>query len=218
MLTESLIFGAWALAVPLLVWAIGRAPWIELMSDSRRQHLLFGCVFALVLLWLVRRDFAPGLAFHFIGLTVVTLLLDWPLALLAGFAGQCALCALGRMEWAALGFNAVLWLALPVLIAQGCALWVERRQPRNLFVYIFLCGFFPAALTALAVALLGLWLLQWGGLALPYWLQDYAGYLWLVMFPEAFINGMLVSALVIFKPEWLETFNRSRYLQAPWRD
>ena len=38
------------------------------------------------------------------------------------------------------------------------------------------------------------------------------------MFPEAFINGTVVTALVVFYPDWLETFNRSRYLQAPWKD
>jgi uncharacterized membrane protein len=29
---------------------------------------------------------------------------------------------------------------------------------------------------------------------------------------------MIVSALVVFSPEWLETFNRTRYLSAPWKD
>jgi uncharacterized membrane protein len=38
------------------------------------------------------------------------------------------------------------------------------------------------------------------------------------MFPEAFINGTAVTALVVFCPDWLETFNRTRYLQAPWKD
>ena len=42
--------------------------------------------------------------------------------------------------------------------------------------------------------------------------------LWLVAFPEAFINGTIVTALVVFYPDWLETFNRSRYLQAPWKE
>lgn len=49
-------------------------------------------------------------------------------------------------------------------------------------------------------------------------LEDFVGYLWLIIFPEAFINGMVISALVVFCPEWLETFNRTRYLSAPWKD
>jgi len=209
----------WACYALILLWAAWRTPWVELFSDQRRQHLLFGTALALFLLWLVRRDFASGLSFHFIGMTAVTLLLDWPLALLCGFAAQLGLLAFGRVDPAALGVNGLLLVAIPVAISEFCALQVERRQPRNLFVYIFFCGFFPAALAALACLLGGLALLWHDGLyVLPPWLDDFLGYLWLVLFPEAFINGMLVTGLVVFYPDWLETFNRTRYLAAPWKD
>lgn len=202
-----------------LLWAAWRAPWLEVLSDSRRQHLLFGTVLGVFLLWLVRRDFDSGVSFHFIGMTVVTLLLDWPLALLGGLLAQIGLIAIGRQDLLALGVNGVLLVLLPVLITEGCALLVERAQPRNLFVYIFCCGFFPAALAALCCLLAGLGLLALDGrFAMPPWLDDFIGYLWLVTFPEAFINGTLVTALVVFCPDWLETFNRTRYLQAPWKD
>ncbi len=174
---------------------------------------------SLFLLWLVRRDFESGLAFHFIGMTAVTLLLDWPLAILAGALAQLGLLALGRQELAAMGVNALLLILLPVWVAEGCALLVERFQPKNLFVYIFCAGFFPAALTAALCVLLGLGLQWWSGIyAMPPWLDDMAAYLWLVMFPEAFINGTAITGLVVFCPDWLETFNRTRYLQAPWKD
>lgn len=202
-----------------LLWAAWRAPWLEVLSDSRRQHLLFGTVLGVFLLWLVRRDFDSGVSFHFIGMTVVTLLLDWPLALLGGLLAQIGLIAIGRQDLLALGVNGVLLVLLPVLITEGCALLVERAQPRNLFVYIFCCGFFPAALAALCCLMAGLGLLALDGrFAMPPWLDDFIGYLWLVTFPEAFINGTLVTALVVFCPDWLETFNRTRYLQAPWKD
>lgn len=202
-----------------LLWAAWRAPWLEVLSDSRRQHLLFGTVLGVFLLWLVRRDFDSGVSFHFIGMTAVTLLLDWPLALLGGLLAQIGLIAIGRQDLLALGVNGVLLVLLPVLITEGCALLVERAQPRNLFVYIFCCGFFPAALAALCCLSAGLGVLALDGrFAMPPWLDDFIGYLWLVTFPEAFINGTLVTALVVFCPDWLETFNRTRYLQAPWKD
>lgn len=216
--TESLGLG-WALYLPVLAWAIWRAPWVELFSDFRRQHLLFGTVLALFLLWLMRRDFESGLSYHFIGMTAVTLLLDWPLAVLSGLVAQLGLLALGKQDLLALGINGALLVLLPVLVTELCAQWVEHYQPRNLFVYIFCCGFFPAALTALLCVLIGLGLLWVDGVfPMPPWLDDFIGYLWLVMFPEAFINGTAVTALVVFCPEWLETFNRTRYLQAPWKD
>jgi uncharacterized membrane protein len=216
--STSQILG-WLIYLPLLCWAIWRAPWVELCSDLRRQHLLGGTALALFVLWLVRRDFDSGLSYHFIGMTAVTLLLDWPLAMLVGLIAQLGLLALGRQDLAALGVNGVLLVVIPVWVTEACAHWVERKQPRNLFVYIFCSGFFAAALSAL-LCIGSAFVLLWvdGLFPMPPWLEDFIGYLWLVIFPEAFINGMLVTALVVFYPDWLETFNRTRYLAAPWKD
>lgn len=215
---QSLLLG-WLCYVPLLLWAVWRAPWVELFTDRRRQHLLFGTIFALFALWLVRRDFDTGVSYHFIGMTVVTLLLDWPLAIVGGLVAQVGLVALGRQDLAAMGVNGLLLIGLPVLVTEGVAILVERAQPKNLFVYIFCSGFFAAALATLLCLLASLgWLWLDGIFVMPEWLSDFIGYLWLIIFPEAFINGMVISALVVFCPEWLETFNRTRYLQAPWKD
>ncbi|MDV9031389.1 energy-coupling factor ABC transporter permease [Pseudomonas sp. RAC1] len=216
--STSLTLG-WLAYAPLLLWAASRTRWVELFSDPRRQHLLFGTVLALFALWMVRRDFDSGVSYHFLGMTAVTLLLDWPLAVLGGCLAQLGLLALGRQDLAALGINGLLIVALPVLATEACATRVERAQPRNLFVYIFCSGFFAAALATLVCLLAGMALLWLDGLfAMPEWLGDFIGYLWLTMFPEAFINGTVISALVVFCPEWLETFNRTRYLQAPWKE
>ncbi|AIZ34085.1 energy-coupling factor ABC transporter permease [Pseudomonas sp. K1(2024)] len=216
--STSLTLG-WLAYAPLLLWAASRTRWVELFSDPRRQHLLFGTVLALFALWMVRRDFDSGVSYHFLGMTAVTLLLDWPLAVLGGCLAQLGLLALGRQDLAALGINGLLIVALPVLVTEACATRVERAQPRNLFVYIFCSGFFAAALATLVCLLAGMALLWLDGLfAMPEWLGDFIGYLWLMMFPEAFINGTVISALVVFCPEWLETFNRTRYLQAPWKE
>lgn len=216
--TSSLIVG-WLVYMPILVWAIWRSPWVELFADPRRQHLLFGTVFSLFLLWLVRRDFDSGVSYHFIGLTVVTLLLDWPLAIVGALLAQVGLVLLGREDLAAMGVNGMLLVVLPVAVTECCARLVERAEPRNPFVYIFCSGFFAAALAALLCLLAVLGVLWFDDLfVMPEWLEDFVGYLWLIIFPEAFINGMLVTALVVFCPEWLETFNRTRYLAAPWKD
>jgi len=215
---QTMMFG-WLLYLPILVWAVWRASWIELFTDSRRQHVLFATVFALFLLWLVRRDFDTGVSYHFIGMTAVTLLLDWPLAMVGGFAAQLGLLVLGRQDLAALGVNGLLFIALPVVITEACAVLVERAQPKSPFVYIFCSGFLAAALASLLCLLLALAVLWYDGIfEMPIFLEDFIGYLWLIIFPEAFINGMIISALVVFSPQWLETFNRTRYLSAPWKD
>lgn len=218
-LSETSQMLGWMLYLPLVGWAIWRAPWVELCTDIRRQHLLGGTALALFVLWLVRRDFDSGLSFHFVGMTAVTLLLDWPLAILVGLVTQLGLTLLGKQDLAALGINGLLLVAIPVLVTEACALWVEKKQPRNLFVYIFCSGFFASALATLICIFVALGILLADGLfPMPPWLEDFIGYLWLVIFPEAFINGMIVTALVVFYPDWLETFNKPRYLAAPWKD
>lgn len=219
LLEPSTLTASWLIYLAALGWAASRTFWVELFADSRRQHLLFGTVLSVFLLWLVRRDFPSGLSYHFIGMTAVTLLLGWPLAIMAACLAQVALVVLGYQQWAAMGLNGILIVLIPVLVTELCAQAVERKQPRNLFVYIFFSGFFPAALATLCVILASLGiLLADGRFPMPPWLQDFAGYLWLVIFPEAFINGMAITALVVFYPDWLETFNRTRYLAAPWKD
>ena len=106
----AVIFGSAAL------WALARVSWIELLADNRRQHLFFGSVFLLFVLWLVRRDFDSGITFHFLGLTAVTLLLDWPLAVLAGSLAQLGLIALGLDDAEAFGVDGLLRILVPVLV------------------------------------------------------------------------------------------------------
>lgn len=202
-----------------LLWALARISWVELVADSRRQHLFYGSVFALFVLWLLRKEFDNGLTFHFLGLTVVTLMLDWPLALVAGTLAQLAMVALGLDDAVELGANGLLRILIPVLVTVAASRFLERFKPSNLFLYIFISGFFAASFAAVGTMLTGMGLLAWSGqLTPPGSLVELVGYMIMVMFPEGFINGMGVAALVVFHPEWVETFDTDRYLQEPFDD
>lgn len=202
----------------VLLWALARVPWVELAADARRQHLLYGSIFLLCVLWLMRRQFDSGLTFHFIGLTVVTLLLDWPLAIVAGTLAQVVMVVLGMDDVSAFGANGLLRILGPVAVTVLISSALERTRPTNLFLYIFISGFFAASVAAVAAVLLGMGMLSWSGvLTPPDTLLEFFGYMLLVMFPEAFINGMIVSGLVVFCPEWVETFDTDRYFQEPDR-
>ena len=217
LLTTTQAFLCLLLCSGALLWGMLRISWVELVADSRRQHLLFGNIFALSVLWLLRKEFDNGLTFHFIGMTLVTLMLDWPLALLAGALAQGVLVLLGLDDAGALGANGILRVLVPVLITVGMSRMLERFKPTNLFLYIFISGFFAAALSAVCAMLVGMGLLAWSAqLSPPGSLVELVGYMIIVMFPEGFINGMGVAALVVFHPDWVETFDTDRYLQEPF--
>ncbi|SFM22718.1 energy-coupling factor ABC transporter permease [Halopseudomonas yangmingensis] len=207
---------AWLLYLSMLLLAVWRTPWLELLADSRRQHVLFGSAFMLVMLWLVRHQFDNGLTFHFLGVTAVALLLDWPLAILAAALAQAVLWLLGLDTLAGMGINGLLRIAVPVVVCMGIHHALERLQPRNLFLYIFISGFLAAGLAAAGCLLVGLLLLSGSGAleVLPS-VIELVGYALLVMFPEAFINGTLITGLVVYCPHWVATFAADRYLQAP---
>ncbi|KAA0695103.1 hypothetical protein DT594_09630 [Halopseudomonas laoshanensis] len=200
-----------------VLWALFRVSWIELLADNRRQHLLFGSMFLLAVLWLVRRDFDNGLTFHFIGLTAVTLLLNWQLAIIAGTLAQLGMVVIGWDDPAALGANGILRVLLPVAVTLLISQGLERFKPSNLFMYIFISGFFAAGVSAVVTILAGMGMLTWSGeLVMPAPLLEVFGYLLLVAFPEAFINGTVVAGLVVFYPDWVDTFDSDRYLQEPF--
>jgi uncharacterized membrane protein len=109
--------------------------------------------------------------------------------------------------------NALITVMIPALVTHSVMIWERRRNFRNFFAYIFFCGFFGAGLSVAAAGLF-MCLLLWT--ADVYELRDlvheYLRYLPLVMLPEGFVNGTVVTGLMVFHPERLKTLDESRYL------
>ena len=72
-------------AIPVLAAALLRSPWRALAHDSA-QHVFFGACVAMLMLWTMQVDFGSGLTLHLLGITTVTLMFGWPLALVAVLA------------------------------------------------------------------------------------------------------------------------------------
>jgi uncharacterized membrane protein len=51
-----------------------------------------------------------------------------------------------------------------------------------------------------------------GAYPINYLLEEYPPYFLLISFSEAFITGMLITMMVIYKPEWVATFDDKHYL------
>lgn len=217
-LTEGLISGGWlwgaSLAVVLvLALALKTAPWDVLARERRLQHLLFGATVILMLLWTMRAGISPGLGIHFLGMTTLTLMFGWDLAVLSGTLALLGMTVIGRESWDTLSVNVLCSVVLPALASMAVLRLVEAKLPCNFFIYLFLCAFFGAgvatAVGGMAMASL-LWVDEVYSWARIY--REYVRFLPLITFPEGLLNGIIMTGMMVFHPDWIRTFDARRYI------
>lgn len=206
----------WVIATGLflvILWlAAGRVDWQRLKRDQALQHTLFGAAVVLGVLWQIRAGLSPGLTIHIFGMTAVTLMLGWELAVFAGLMASLAVVVTGREPWQLFAANSLITVMVPALVSHAIMRWERRRSFRNFFAYIFFCGFFGAAISV-AVAGVSMVLMLWSSGTYSWYdlVHEYLRYLPLIMLPEAFVNGTVVTGFMVFHPERLLTLDPRRY-------
>lgn len=216
MTNNLLSTGQWLVTLVLFLLVFVQAArsvrWHSLSTDNALQHSLFGAAVVLGFLWQLRADIYPGLAIHIFGMTAVTLMLGWGLAVFAGLLALVIAVITGREPVSMFAANGLVSVMVPALVTQGIMLWERRRNFRNFFAYIFFCGFFGAGISV-AVAGLVMCLILWfsGVYSVSELVRDYLRYLPLFMLPEGFVNGAFVTGMMVFHPDRLTTLDQSRY-------
>lgn len=194
--------------------ALRHAPWDKL-REGWRLNLFAGACAVVLVLWQMRAGVTAGLTVHLLGATLLTMMFGGQLALI-GLAVVIAISAqMGHGDWAAFGINGLLLAVLPVWFARRYGAFVAARLPRNPFVYLFACGFAGAAL---AIALVGcvsaVLLLAATEYGLDQVVHHYLVFYLLMVFPEAFLTGMCLTLFVVYRPDWVATFDDRRYLHS----
>ena len=199
-----------ALVVALAAWHFDWSAWL---ADKSRQHLSFGAAIALVPLWMLQAGIKDGLEFHFLGLTVLALMLGWRLGVMMSTLSLLLLTGFGVAPWSAFGANLLLGVIIPISFTYLVFLLTYSYLYRHLFVYIFVAGFFNAALTITVKVLAFSLYMSWSGqYSWQVIMDSYLGILPLLLFPEGLLNGMLITVLVIFRPEWMRTYLDRDYI------
>lgn len=202
----------------VLMAAVYTAPWSRL-RENEHLHVFLGACVVLLVLWSIKAGISPGLSFHLLGVTALTLMLGWQLAFVAVTVVVIGTTLNGAAGWFSASLNVMMMGALPILVTQVLLVCVQRCLPHNLFVYVFLNSFLAAGVSMLAVGLFAALLMVVGGVyslgALGY---DYLPFLPLISLPEAIINGMLVSVFVVYRPNWVTSFDDAMYLNNTQKD
>ncbi len=185
----------------------------SVLSNKQLQHRVFGAATALFVLWLFRVSIHEGMVLQFLGLTAFTLILGFRWAIITSFFVLLATTLLEGESMANFGVVGLLGTLAPILFSYTVYIITFHKMPKHLFTYIFACGFFPGAVSIAIKMLLMSAFYYYSNLYT--WDIIYEGYImlvWLLMFQEAFFNGMVVTCLVVYKPQWLYTYSDKFYL------
>lgn len=208
--SQLIITGLIFLAI--LVNALRGTDWAAFRRDQALQHSFFGAAVVLGFVWHLRAGISPGLSIHVFGITLITLMMGWRLAVLSGLLALVITVITGQEPLVAFAANGLVTVMVPALVSNGIMLWERRRNFRNFFAYIFFCGFFGAGISV-AVAGVVMCLMLWsaGVYTFGELIYEYLTYLPLFMIPEGFVNGAFVTGLMVFHPDRLTTLDQSRY-------
>lgn len=205
------LWALWLFAVALALMIFRRAGW-RMLADSTNLNIFLAATVCVLGLWLIKTGIKPGLNFHLVGATALTLMFR-PLFALFSLALLTAAISIWHGEYAAFAANWLIMGAVPVGMSWLIYRLTDSKLPNHLFIYIFINAFFGAALAIIAVGVASTGFIALAeAYPLKYLLEEYLPYFFLIAFSEAFITGMLITMMVIYKPEWVATFDDKRYL------
>ncbi len=217
----QLLDAGWRVATTLVVapvvgYALLTAPWRTWLHRPDRQHAWLGTIVLLIVVWSMRAGITPGLSFQFLLVTVLVLMHGWRLALVAVATVLAAECVLegGWAPWSAWAANVACYGLVPIASIATLHRAVQRWLPHNYFVYFFATVFFGSmlAFNLAGAARFGL-LAANGTLAQAQLASEYFVWLPMVSLAEAFMNGIVMAVAVVFRPEWVASFDDAIYLR-----
>lgn len=187
--------------------------WPKFSADKSFQHLTFFVIFALFLLWSARASVKQDLHIHFLALTTLTMMYGWRCAYFLTIPVIGALMTVGSLSAADALHTLMISALLPILISYTVFALSYHYLPRNIFVFIFVAGFFNGGLTALLHLLFNsLYQYTFSRYDWATIVDNYLMLAPLIAFPEGLLNGMALAILSVFKPEWLRVFSDRDYI------
>ena len=199
-----------AVILACLCTSLWLKPWRMLVGTELLTPLLATLVL-LPWLWALPSLHHMPLQLHWSGAPLVTLMLGWPLAVLAlvTVGITTTLISTTSVDTAA---ALIVWQGLlPATFALLLGAALRRWVPHHPFVYVLGRGFLGSVLCIFAASLLA----QWTGHELPNVSSGLSVIaFWLMAWGDAFITGMMCAIFVAFKPDWLATWSDNLYLKS----
>lgn len=205
---------AFALSGAALTVAAVSAPWRTWLGDGERQWVWFASLALLLGIWSMKAGFTPGLSLRFLLVTALTLMHGWQLAVIGGAMVLAVLCIVGPAAPGSFGADLLCMAIVPALVTAKLHELVHARLPHNYFIYFFVTVFVGSALAYNLAGLARLAILaSAGALDKAHVGPEYFAVLPLMSFGEAVANGMVMAMAVVYRPQWVMSFDDRLYLK-----
>ena len=168
----------------------------------------------MLVLWALRTEVTQGLVFHLSAMTAMTLMFGWSLSVIGGSLALLGVTLSGLADWPGLPVNALVEVVAPATVTQSALVVVRSALPKHFFIYVFVNAFLVGGVAGTLSGYLAVALVVGGGV---YTWADMQATVFpffpLMSFPEAFLNGWIMTLLVVFKPGWVSSFRDEEYLR-----
>lgn len=211
---EALGWIAWVVYLFFLAVALWQVPWRILLKEKGLQHLFLGSIVAVAFLWQMRAGISSQVSIHLILATSLTLMFYWPMALIATSIALVSVTLSGKATWDMFAINAVLVSVLPVFVSHWVWRFVEQKLPANYFIFVFVAAGLGSVLAVLSTGLVVI-LITWfytSSYEFSHLAQNYFLFLPLTLPPEAVVNGIIITGLTAYMPDWVRAFDPKKYL------
>ena len=205
----------WVAAVYGLILfnAVRLAPWRRVFL-SGLSHIFLGSCVALILLWSVKAPVNNSLTFHLLGVTAMTLIFGWSFGIIGSSIALLGVTLNSGAGWDMFPLNAIILGVLPVTLSQMSLVLVRSFLPKNFFIYVLVNGFLTAGLVALVSGYFAVVLLVLSGHFSMLQLEEtFMPFFPLMFMPEAFLNGWIMTVLVVYRPHWVYSFSDAQYIK-----
>lgn len=210
---DSMLWCANLVLIVVLMAAARRTP-LGRLWNNEFTHVYFAACVALLLLWNTRVGVLPALNFHLLGVTTLTLMFGWAYAVLAVLLVTVGTIINQNGSWVGIGLNALIMGCIPILVTVSLLRFAQRNLPYNFFVFVYINGFLAAGLSTVTASVIGALLMLLADTGNAEWLgYQLFPYLPLIFFSEAFINGMIITAMVALRPGWVASFDDNLYIK-----
>ncbi|WP_404340321.1 energy-coupling factor ABC transporter permease [Pseudoalteromonas mariniglutinosa] len=200
----------------LIIWlSYDHQSYVALFKSASRQIAVLSCALICAILWRIKAGVLSGLDLHILGVTAITLILGWRLAILATLLACGLLILFSQLSLMLLPYHLLFTALLPICLSYLFFLLCYHCLAKHFFIYIFVCTFLTAAVVAcFKIVSSGLFYYLIGEYTFIEISENYLYLCAIIWFPEAMLNGMAITLLITYRPHWVKTFYDKDYLNS----